>query len=421
MHKTWHFYQKYRWLTVVFGLVFVILLGQQMLYHSLPDSIYMGVDDPIPNFDVPVTLKKTATKDTAAFSNTRKKSVCTQPAESYICRLFGLIPIKEITVSHTADVQVIPGGIPVGIYAQTDGVMIIGQGEVTAADGQSYLPAEHLLQAGDYITALDGTPIHEKEEIQQFLSDYTQKQNAPSGVYGTPITIHLIRDKEELDVSVPAVANADGNYQLGIWVRDDLAGVGTLTCMLHNKDYTALGHCVSDYDTNQMLHLSIGKLYRIQIVDIVKGRAGTPGELTGIIDYASKYCLGDVKRNSKSGIIGTLQQIPRELQDTAPVSISRKQEIKKGPAEILSYVDGKKQSYSIMITDVDYQSNQEKDILFQVTDPALIQKTGGIVQGMSGSPILQNGHLIGAVTHVFIRDPEKGYGIFIEDMLPSAS
>jgi stage IV sporulation protein B len=183
-------------------------------------------------------------------------------------------------------------------------------------------------------------------------------------------------------------------------------------------EYGALGHPVSDADTSEMISLGKGMLYEAKILGITKGAKGKPGELAGVIDYKPRYRLGSVSGNDDAGIRGTLDKIPKGIEEVAPVSIAMKQEIQKGPATIISSVSGQRKEYEIEITGIDFNSSSEnKGIQLKVTDPKLLELTGGIVQGMSGSPILQNGKLVGAVTHVFIQDASKGYGIFIENML----
>jgi stage IV sporulation protein B len=183
-------------------------------------------------------------------------------------------------------------------------------------------------------------------------------------------------------------------------------------------EYAALGHSVSDADTSTTISLGEGQLYETQILGITKGEKGKPGELSGVIDYQAKYRLGTVSGNDTSGIHGTLDKVPPGLEGVAPTEIAVRQEVQKGPATMISSVSGERKEFAIEITDVDFNSSSEnKGIQLKVTDAELLDLTGGIVQGMSGSPILQNGKLIGAVTHVFVQDSSKGYGIFIESML----
>ncbi len=278
---------------------------------------------------------------------------------------------------------------------------------MTAADGLTYDPADQIVRSGDYITAVNGTAISEKEELVNFVNQCG----------GQPLILGILRDEAVIEVKIDPIILEDGSYKIGIWVRDDMAGVGTMTYVKKDLEYGALGHPVSDADTGSMIELSGGTVYQTQIVGIVKGENGSPGELTGIIDYKEKYCLGDIKENTKTGIYGTVNQIPEGMKESY-AEVCMKQDIQKGSAYILSSLDGTMRQYQIEIDDIDFNNKEEnKGILFHVTDEKLLNETGGIVQGMSGSPILQDGKIIGAVTHVFVSDATKGYGVFIEKMM----
>ena len=226
----------------------------------------------------------------------------------------------------------------------------------------------------------------------------------------------ILREEEYIQIKVDPVQTEENEYKLGIWVRDDLAGVGTLTFYDDQGSYGALGHPVSDMDTGIKVNLSEGTLYEAEIAGITKGEKGNPGEISGVITYLEQYKLGSVDENTNVGIYGKLERMPENQQQNTYYPIALKQKIEKGEAKIVSTVSGKRKEYSINIIELDYNS-ENKGILFQVTDPELLNLTGGVIQGMSGSPILQNGKVIGAVTHVFVQDSTKGYGIFIENML----
>ena len=224
------------------------------------------------------------------------------------------------------------------------------------------------------------------------------------------------RKGEEIPLSLEPVLTQEENYKLGIWVRDNTQGIGTMTYVDEKGRFGALGHGISDTDTGELLDVSGGELYQAQIVSIIRGAQGVPGELSGYIEYEDEKKIGTIEKNTDIGIFG---QIFSDTQISGEkVKIGYKQEVKKGKAQILMQLEGKVEYYDIEITDI-YSSQQDtnKSFQIQVTDPELLAKTGGIVQGMSGSPILQDGKLIGAVTHVFVQDSSKGYGIFIENML----
>lgn len=326
------------------------------------------------------------------------------------CKLFGMLPVKDVAVHVVSAEEVVPSGLPIGIYVETDGVLIIGTGNVTGTDGVSKEPAASLVKSGDYICSVNGEEVETKEGLIEKVNKYGADK----------IDLGIRRNGENIDVYVNPVLADDGSYKLGIWVRDDLAGIGTMTYLTNDLAYAALGHGVNDADTSSLLEMRDGSLFQTTIVDIVKGESGTPGELTGVINYRDEYCMGSVTSNSDVGITGILDRMPVKLENIESVPVGLKQEIEVGGASIICDLNGERKSYNIDISEVNYSENKDKrEIVFQVTDPELLDETGGIVQGMSGAPILQNGKIIGAVTHVYVNDPTKGYGIFIEEMLES--
>lgn len=322
------------------------------------------------------------------------------------CKLFGLFPIKDVSVEVMDKEQVIPCGIPVGIYVKTDGVLVIGTGNVVGCDGMNHEPAVNLVKSGDYVKTVNDEIVENKDQLMEKISQ----------CQGESVVLGILRDEELIQIKVIPVKTEENDYKLGIWVRDDLAGVGTLTFYDEQGYYGALGHPVSDMDTGTRVSLGEGTLYEAEIAGITKGEKGNPGEISGVITYLDQYKLGSVDENTDVGIYGKLQRVPEESQENEYYPISLKQNIQKGEAVIVSSVSGERKEYQITITDLDYNS-ANKGILFQVIDPELLDLTGGVIQGMSGSPIIQDGKVIGAVTHVFVQDASKGYGIFIENML----
>lgn len=317
----------------------------------------------------------------------------------------GILPLKTVQVEPTGQKYVYAGGQTVGIYMETRGVLVIDDGELTAADGSMICPAEHILQAGDYIRTVNGTELSDKKELIRMISE--------SG--GSELTLGVIRNGEEITVAASPSLTSDGSYKLGIWVRDNIQGIGTLTYVDEQGNFGALGHGISDIDTGDMLTLKCGELYNAQIISIVKGTNGNPGELQGVIHYEDSEKIGSIADNQSMGIYGTLNN---KFTEGRWLPVGYKQEMEEGAASILAAVDGEVREYSIEITAIDMnKKDTNKSFTIKVTDPRLLELTGGIVQGMSGAPVLQNGKLVGAVTHVFVRDSKSGYGIFIENML----
>ena len=323
-------------------------------------------------------------------------------------KLFGLIKLKDIQVDVVDTRYAIPCGSPIGIYLKSDGVMVIGTGRITGPDGMEVEPAFGILKTGDYIEAFNGKPMKTKEDLISAVND--------SGGQDSVVTVR--RDGEPIDVSVKPIASSDGKYKLGAWVRDDTQGIGTITYVDMNGNFGALGHGISDSDTGDLVETSQGALYSTEIMGIEKGTIGKPGLLSGVIYYGPQSHMGDISQNTNEGIFGTVNQQFKKQLTGEPMEIACRQDVKPGVAYIRSNVSGELEDYEIEIQKVDYNaSHKNKSMVIKVTDPRLLELTGGIVQGMSGSPIIQDGKLAGAVTHVFVQDASRGYGILIENML----
>lgn len=324
------------------------------------------------------------------------------------CRLLGVIPIKEVEVNQIEEISVIPCGMPVGIYMQTDGILVVGTGVVNGLDGLDYEPALNIVQSGDYIVGVNGMSVGTKEEMVE----------AVNGCGGNDVVLQMLRDGSLTSVKVSPVQTGEEEYKVGLWVRDDTQGIGTLTYVDEEGNFGALGHGISDVDTNGILSIKEGTLYNADILSITKGERGAPGELCGVIHYQEDGELGTIRVNQDTGIYGTLTSFPSEYQKGEAMPVGLKQEIQVGAAQVLCALDGTVKAYDIEIEKINLGGGDvNKSMVLHVTDPELLEKTGGIVQGMSGSPIIQNGKFIGAVTHVFIQDSTSGYGIFAETML----
>ena len=323
------------------------------------------------------------------------------------CRLLGFIPFKEIKVTPTDGSSVFVSGNTVGIYMETEGVLIIDTGEITSKDGKTQEPAKNIVKPGDYIVTFNQQKVSNKKELIEDL-DLLEGQD---------VTLEIVRDGETIPVSLTPVQDTSGEYKLGIWVRDNTQGIGTLTFVDSYGNYGALGHGISDVDTGDLLNISTGALYQAEILGIQKGSSGNPGELAGLIRYEPGRILGSITGNSKNGIYGKISG-GDEAISLRKMEVAYKQELKTGPASVLCCVDGEVKEYEAEITRIDMNhEDTNKSFVIQVTDPELLELTGGIVQGMSGSPVIQNGKFAGAVTHVFVQDSTSGYGIFAETML----
>ena len=322
-------------------------------------------------------------------------------------KLLGLLPLRTVSVNVVDVTELIPCGNSVGIRINVDGVMVVGISDFKGEDGKRTQPAQSAgLRPGDIIRTVNGEKVSK-------ISEFTDKLDKSGG---EPLTFLTERGGKQQDVTVtPTWSQDDRAYKIGAWVRDSTSGIGTIT-FINPKDnsFGALGHGITDVDTGRIIPAGNGDLLSADIVGIKKGEKGSPGELRGMFSDSGKQ--GNILRNSEIGVYGTVENT--SFGEEKPIPIAMRSQIKEGAAFILSNIEGGKvERYNIEIQRVMQNSDSNKSMIIKITDERLLAKTGGIVQGMSGSPIIQDGRLIGAVTHVFINDPTKGYGTFIELML----
>ncbi len=415
-----------RYMTWVFwvSLVFTIGFTWYELDHSIPDKLSVVADEKEEFlFQLPFDMTIRSESEEVVLgnrSNIPAREIRMKAAEPFSLyaknegsyrlglKLFGKIQFKEIQVDVVETRYAVPCGVPVGIYLKSQGVMVIGTGRITGADGQESEPAFGVLQSGDYIEAINGQPLKDKEALITNLNRIGDSE----------ALLSIRRGGESMEVRMNPVKSDDGSYKLGAWVRDDTQGIGTMTYMDSNGNFGALGHGISDSDTGKVVEISEGALYDTEILGIEKGSAGNPGVMAGVIYYGPGSKLGTIDANTDVGIFGHADERLQKSISGEPMEIGYRQDVKKGQAWIRSSVSGELKDYEIEIQRVDYNPiHQNKGLVIQVVDEELLKLTGGIVQGMSGSPIIQDGKLVGAVTHVFVQDSTKGYGIFIENML----
>lgn len=314
---------------------------------------------------------------------------------------------KEVSAESSSD-MVIPGGMPIGIYMETEGVLVLGTDSIEGKDGNKYEPAAHLVKEGDYIIGINEVEIQDKKGLIEAVGNLSQEE----------VILKVRRNEQLIDIRMKAVECNTDEYKLGIWVKDNAQGLGTITYLKADSSFGALGHGIHDTDTNELLEISRGVLYVTSIKDIQKGETGYPGGIEGIIVYNNYNVLGSISENTENGIFGTVDRVDTLFSDVEPVEVAETDEIEEGEAIIRCAVEGEIKEYEIQITDVNPNAKEaNKTLEIEVTDEELLKLTGGIVQGMSGSPILQNGKLVGAVTHVLVNDPARGYGIIIENMM----
>lgn len=317
--------------------------------------------------------------------------------------LLGIIPIKDVDITKIDERYVISGGNSFGIKIFTDGVMVVGMSDVDSEDGNVNPAKEAGLKIGDIITDINGTKVYSNDEVACIINS--------SG--GKKVTLNVVRNEKKTKIEfVPAFSVSQNEYKAGIWVRDSTAGIGTMTFYSPvTKQFAGLGHAVCDVDTGVLLPVGSGEIVESEIFSINKSSKGTAGELCGTF---TGNRLGTLNNNCECGIFGTLDNVNA---DSGLIKIALPQEVSTGKAEILTTLDDTGiQRFECEIEKIDRSDGIVTNMVIKITDKELLERTGGIVQGMSGSPIIQNGMLAGAVTHVFVNDPERGYGVFADTM-----
>ena len=330
------------------------------------------------------------------------------PAATEIVRydLFGVVPLKSVRVTKLSELKLYAGGMPFGIKFMTSGVMVVGFCGVDTKEGQKNPSLDAGLCVSDMIKSVDGKQIKNAAELTALVESSD----------GRALEIKYTRGgKEGVTTLTPAYSEAEGKYKTGIYVRDSGAGIGTVTFIdPESYSFAGLGHGICDAESGALVEMERGSVTDVTISGIVKGEVGAPGEIKG---YFSSDKEGSLLYNTDCGVFGLFVSLP-EVELGEPMAVASRGELVAGKAHILCTLDTNKiEKYEVEISNIDLTAKGNKCFCVKVTDKALLEKTGGIIQGMSGSPIIQNGKLVGAVTHVLINDPTRGYGIFIENML----
>lgn len=320
--------------------------------------------------------------------------------------LFNLFPVKDVTVNVIPKTKVVPLGKAIGMRLYTEGVLVVGMSEI---EGKK--PYENSgIETGDKIVEVNNVEIKSTDELIQCVNSAN----------GSSVEVKYINNKNEEEVAnITPAKTAENEYKLGLWVRDAAAGVGTVTFYEpQTGEFGALGHGINDVDTYELIDIANGEIVTTNIIDIVKGEKGSPGEIRGIIE--GERTIGNVSKNTSFGVYGNmLDTTSLNINKESELEVANRSEIKLGKAEIMCELEnGKVEKYEIEIQKIFLDNNSDnKSMLIKVTDEELIEKTGGIIQGMSGAPIIQNGKFIGAVTHVLVNDPQMGYAIFGDLMI----
>ncbi len=372
--------------------------------YSLPESFYVTRG---------TNLKLSCFFDVEATNNNKYQQIMLGDEKvmqsDVTLKLFGVIPIKEVTVKPVDTPVLIPGGNPFGIKLITEGVIVIGMAEVDSCDGNICPASKSGIQIGDIIISINGNKMTSNQDVAEAIMKSQ----------GEKVVVKIKRGNQVFEVNMePSYSLSEATFKAGIWVRDSSAGIGTITFYdPQTKMFGGLGHPVCDVDTGEIMPLHSGQVVAVTINGVTKGRVGQPGELLG--SFVSNFSVGSILLNTNNGLFGELDSPPNQ---SVGIPMGYRQDVRTGHATILTTIKGNTpKEYSIEIEKIDMKnSDQNKNLVIKITDPELLENAGGILQGMSGSPIIQDGKLVGAVTHVFVNDPTKGYGVFVDTMYSSA-
>lgn len=402
----------------IFKIILIILLLVLYIYvvliQSIPDNIVIFEGETIGIKNI-LGIKAYLTSENSeriveTVSNIQTNSINTTGKKTLKLNLFENIFLKEINIDVLPKTTVIPVGSIAGIKLYTSGVLVVGMTEIQGIDNKKYKPFENSgIEEGDTIISINNNKIENTEELIQVVNSCNGKQ----------IEIQYLHDNKTLECSIQPVQTAKEEYKLGLWVRDSAAGVGTVTFYEPSTGYFgALGHGITDIDTEQLIDISTGEFVTTKILNVVKGESGNPGKIQGTVDNQKN--IGTISKNTKFGIYGKVENISNVNIDTSKeMELALRDEIQVGKAKIMcSLENGKIEEYEIEIEKIYKENNYDnKSMLIKVTDNELLEKTGGIIQGMSGSPIIQNGKFIGAITHVLVNNPKEGYAVFGDIMI----
>lgn len=369
---------------------------------AIPQNIILSEGENI-NFKLALGLGLQNSDDyeaTWVSSNLNKSKVGNNKVE---LKLFNSIAVKDINVSVIPTTTVIPVGKAIGMKLYTKGVLVVGMSEIENEERIKEKPYENSgIEEGDSIIAINNEEINTTDELIQQVNNSN----------GESLKIKYVKDDKILETSIVPVKTKE-DYKIGLWVRDAAAGIGTLTFYEPSTNmFMSLGHGIIDIDTEEIVDISRGELVTANILSIIKGEKNKPGEIKGSITKG--VAIGDIYKNTKMGVYGNVKNMQYIDTTYNDMEVAERSEIKTGKATILCQLDsGAPQEYQIEIERIYLNNNTDnKSMLIKITDEELLNKTGGIIQGMSGAPIMQNGKFIGAVTNVLVKDPTKGYAIF---------
>ncbi|AEH47284.1 SpoIVB peptidase [Parageobacillus thermoglucosidasius] len=404
-----------------------LLVSLTMISMAKPVKEYLQIPKQIVMFEgeamrfsstaLPVqTTVKDASKSIEIHKHAHSFSVkAKQRGEKQMVLEVAGMPVKQVDVKVLPSLKVIPGGQSIGVKLNTVGVLVVGYHLVETENGKKSPGELAGIKVGDMITGINGKKIENMDDLSPFIEE--------AGKIGKPLQLQVLRDQHSFTTKlVPLKDKHDHAYRIGLYIRDSAAGIGTMTFYDPvSKKYGALGHVISDMDTKKPIVVQNGQIMKSTVTSIEKGSSGNPGEKLARFS-SDREVIGNITDNSPFGIFGTLSKPVDNGIFTKPIPVALSSQVKEGPAKMLTVVENDKvEPFDIeIVSTIPQKFPATKGLVIRVTDPRLLKKTGGIVQGMSGSPIIQNGKLVGAVTHVFVNDPTSGYGVHIEWMLHEA-
>ncbi len=398
-------------LLLVFFLLVIYMYT--LVWQNLPNELVVFEGEKI-EFKTIFGISVNSNQETIETSSNTSEGITNEAGKKTLeVSLFDKLLTKDVEVDVLPKTTVIPVGNIAGVKLYTSGVLVVGMSEIEGIDNKKYKPYENTgIAEGDRITKIDETYISSTNELINIVN----KSN------GESIKITYIHEEESKECSIEPIQTSSDEYKLGLWVRDSAAGVGTVTFYEPStKTFGALGHGITDIDTGELINIASGEFITTRILNITKGESGNPGKIQGTIENQKN--IGKINKNSKFGIYGKVENLSSlEIDTSKEMDVATRDEIQLGKATILCSLDNKSvQEYEIEIEKIYKENNYDnKSMQIKVTDERLLGKTGGIIQGMSGSPIIQNGKFVGAVTHVLVNNPQEGYGVFGDIMLKQA-
>ncbi len=395
---------------IILLIILLIIYMYVLAIHYIPDEITIFEGEKLSLKTIFGITLHSEDEILTASANTGEKTISKVGSEKLSINLFDKLFIKNVEVSVLPKTTVVPIGNIAGVKLYTSGVLVVGMSEIEGEDKKTYKPYENTgIEEGDTITKINEVAIHSTDDL-------IEKINMSKG---KPLEIEYLHDEETKECSITPVKTNSEEYKLGLWVRDSAAGVGTVTFYEPStKNFGALGHGITDIDTGDLLNISSGEFVTAKILNIKKGEDGNPGKIQGTVE--EQETIGEIAKNTAFGIYGKIKDLSSlNIDMSKEMEVALRDEIKLGKATILCSLDNQNiEEYEIEITKIYRENNyNNKSMEIKVTDEKLIEKTGGIIQGMSGSPIIQNGKFVGAVTHVLVNSATEGYAIFGDLML----